>query len=240
MASLSTAATVLVLSLGLGGFFCFAELRCVDVNLVKGGAPSARVPFPKSMEVEFLHVRLDAETTERTAMVFTIEEDGEKVAYAKVVEYLNNTFYGVILTFKKDGIWENGKLIKNEDPFNVGTLRRVRLEYSGGLFQGVVWSGDRQKNMTWSREDAPTMGQGNLTVYAQIPALVGKHSSVVFWPRTCSPDPPTTYTLISIEICILVLRVVVVVILLVMLRCLLKAKDEPRQGSARGSKGRRR
>ncbi|XP_076033691.1 uncharacterized protein LOC143020803 isoform X3 [Oratosquilla oratoria] len=233
MASLSTAATVLVLSLGLGGFFCFAELRCVDVNLVKVGAPSASVPFPKSMEVEFLHVRPDAETSEWAQMGFVIEEDGEQVAFANVVEYLNNTLYVVILNFKKDGIWGNGKHIKNEDPFNVGTLRRVRLEYSGGLFQGVVWSGDRQKNMTWSGEDAPTMGHGNLTVYAGISAL-GKHSSVVFWPRTCSPDPPTTCT--PIYIWILAVLVVALVILLVLLSCqlrrtfgLLKDKGENRE-----------
>ncbi|XP_076033690.1 uncharacterized protein LOC143020803 isoform X2 [Oratosquilla oratoria] len=242
MASLSTAATVLVLSLGLGGFFCFAELRCVDVNLVKGGSLSTRVPFPKSMEVEFLHERLDAGTSEFAEMVFYIEEDREKVAFANVVEDLNNALHGVILKFKKDGTWGKETIIKNEDPFNVGTLRRVRLEYSGGLFQGVVWSGDRQKNMTWSREDAPTMGQGNLTVYARIPVLVGKHSSVVFWPRTCSPDPLTTSQSHGPSACtptyiwILAVLTVALVILLVLLSFhlrrafgLLKDKGENRE-----------
>ncbi|XP_076064967.1 uncharacterized protein LOC143039009 [Oratosquilla oratoria] len=221
MASLSTAATVLVLGLGLGGFFCFAELRCVDVNLVRGGASSTMVPFPKSMEVEFLH----AETSKLAQMSFLIEEEGKEVALAKVEEDLNNALKEVLLNFKKNGTWGKPTYITNEDPFNVGTLRRVRLEYSGGLFQGVVWSGDRQKNITWS-EGAPTMGQGNLTVYAKIPA-VRKLSSVVFWPRTCSPVPPPGLqshgpACTPIYIWILAVLFVVLVILLVLLSCQLK------------------
>ncbi|XP_076067919.1 uncharacterized protein LOC143040627 [Oratosquilla oratoria] len=226
MASFYTAATVLVLGLWIGGLSCQAQRRCVEVDRVLSRTPSPTVPFRSGMEVEFLHDAPKPYTAIwfYIAIGFYIEEDGKQVANIFVLQNYNNELYQVEVNFRTDK-WVNGRVISSRSSFNVGIIGRVRLEYSGGIFQGVIWDKDRQRNKTWS-ERAPTEGQGNLTIFARIPDDK-TYSSVVYWPITCPPPPsPASDTedciSIPVHMGLLTVRAVMTLILLVIVVCLVR------------------
>ncbi|XP_076067920.1 uncharacterized protein LOC143040628 [Oratosquilla oratoria] len=151
----------------------------VEVDRVATHTPSATVPFRSGMEVEFvLDEGLDADPKRGISIGFYIVEDGNLVANIIFLQYSNNELNQVRVNFRTDR-WKNAGVISPKSPFNVGKIGRVRLEYSGGLFQGVIWDKDRQRNKTWS-ERAPTEGQGNLTIFARIPVRE-KYSSIIYW-----------------------------------------------------------
>ncbi|XP_076068190.1 uncharacterized protein LOC143040716 [Oratosquilla oratoria] len=232
MASLSTAATVLVLVLWLRGLSCLDERRCVDIDQVTSHNRSSTVPFHSGMEVEFLYEGLD-ETSQDINIGFYIIENENQVANVFVLQKINNELKQLKINFRTNQ-WGTVKVMNFGSPFNVGIFGKVRLEYSGGLFQGVVWDKDRQKNMTWS-ERAPTEGQGNLTIFARIPKKK-KYSSIVYWPDTCPPAPspvpqPQGFVIdntIILYMCVIAALTVVSLVLLALLCRQLRTFRQPK------------
>ncbi|XP_076068274.1 uncharacterized protein LOC143040756 [Oratosquilla oratoria] len=238
MSNFSTAATVLALGLWVGGLSCQAQRRCVEVDRVKNRDKSSTVPFRSGMKVEFLHDKgRGAYPEHNTTIRFFILEDEKIVATVFVYQNTNNELMQVKVNFNMD---KRGTplVIHSKRFFFVGILGRVRLEYSGGLFRGVIWNKDRQRNKTWS-ERAPTMGQGNLTIFARTPNNI--YSYVVYWPITCSSAPtpaPDTEDCVSVPVHmgLLTVRAVMTLILLVIVVCLVRlernvsrASEERRQ-----------